>query len=683
MTKTEALKRVNSLKAEIRHHSYLYHVLDKQEISDSAWDSLKKELADLERRFPEFITPDSPTQRVSGKPLDKFQKIKHQVRQWSLNDGFSFAEVRDWEERNLKILQKRIKGIQESDLDYVCELKIDGLHIALTYENGFLKTAATRGDGLVGEDVTQNIRTIGSIPLKLRQPANISAEGEVWMSKQELSRLNQKNAKLGEPMFANPRNAAAGSIRQLDPKITAARRLDSFIYDWVWPENQVPDSQLKELQDLQNLGFKTEKHFKYCKGLKEVMSFLAHWQKRHDQLNYLVDGVVIKVNSRQFQKLLGHTGKAPRFALAFKFPPEEAATVIEDIQIQVGRLGRLTPVAHLKPVFIAGSTVSRASLHNLAFIDEKDIRIGDTAILRKAGDIIPEVLKVLPRMRRRGAQKFQMPDRCRICGSRVKIDNSGDSVLHFCSDPKCGARNLGQIIHFVSKGGFNMQGLGEKIIRRFLDEGLITDVADIFTLEKGDIEILERFGEKSADNLLSSINRAKKISLSKFLYSLGIACIGERMAIELAEFIQKNYGGLQINELSDSLSKIDIEKLEGIYDFGPKAAGSVKEWFFNKNNQKILHKLAGAGVKISYPALSQKKLTDKTFVLTGSLESLTRNQAKDLIIEQGGSVSASVSKKINYVVAGGSPGSKYNKAKALGVKIINEKEFLRIVENNV
>ncbi|MEK9165485.1 MAG: NAD-dependent DNA ligase LigA [Patescibacteria group bacterium] len=679
MTKTEALKRINKLKQEIRRHSYLYHVLDKQEISDGAWDSLKKELADLERQFPKFITSDSPTQRVSGKPLDKFQKVKHQVRQWSLNDGFSFEEVKDWEERNLKILQKQITGLGASDIDYVCELKIDGLHIVLTYKRGQLYTAATRGDGIIGEDVTQNIKTISSIPLRLRKAIDLAVEGEVWMSKQEFARLNKKFNQAGQPVFANPRNAAAGSIRQLDPKITASRRLNSFIYDWAWPENQTPESQLKELISLQNLGFKVEKHFKYCRDLKEVLANLEFWRKLHEKLDYLVDGVVIKVNNRQFQKILGYTGKAPRFALAFKFPPEETATVVLDIDVQIGRLGRLTPVAHLAPVLLAGSTVSRATLHNQAFIDEKDVRIRDTVIIRKAGDIIPEVVKILPRLRPEKTSKFKIPKICPICGSNVKIDDSGNSILHFCSNSACGARNQAKIEHFASKRAFNIDGLGGKIIKRFLNQGLITDAADIFTLKKGDIEILEGFGQKSADNLLSSINAAKKINLSKFLYGLGIAHIGEAIALALAEFIQKTYGNLQINKLSDSLSKIDIKQLEKIYDFGPKIANSVKEWFSNKNNQKILNKLETAGIKIAYPALSQKKLSDKTFVLTGSLKSLTRDQAKDLIIEQGGAISSQVSKNTDYAVAGAHPGSKYNKARELAIKIINEKEFLELV----
>jgi DNA ligase (NAD+) len=678
MTKTSAKKRIAKLRQEIRHHSYLYHVLDKQEISDAAWDSLKAELAKLEQQFPEFITPDSPSQRVSGRRLDKFQKVRHRVRQWSLNDVFTREEIGQWEERNLKILQKQIPKIKSFDLDYVCELKIDGLHIVLHYQGGLLKTAATRGDGVIGEDVTLNIKTIGSIPLKLRQSVNIVVEGEVWMSKSEFQRLNKECIRNNQQPFANPRNAAAGSIRQLDPSITASRKLDSFVYDWVWPERQIPDTQFKELRGLRKLGFKVEPHFKLCKNLKEVGAFLRYWSKHHDKLSYLVDGVVIKLNKQKYQKVLGYTGKAPRFSIAFKFPAEEATTTILDIRVQIGRLGRLTPVAYLKPVLIAGSTVSRATLHNQAFIDNLDARVLDTVIIRKAGDIIPEVIKVLPRLRPKKAVRFKMPGACPVCASLVKIDDSGGSVLHFCPNTKCGARNYGQIKHFVGKRAFNIDGLGGKIIGRFLGQGLISDAADIFTLKKGDIEVLENFGKKSAQNLMDSIEHSKKIDLSKFLYALGIPHIGERMAQNLAKFIVKRFGKVRVQELALKLEqKIDLEQIP---DFGPKAAKSIKNWFADKRNQNLLAKLDQAGVKIIYPRTAPgRRLANKIFVLTGSLRSLTRDQAKDLVVEQGGQVSSSVSKNTDYVVAGRAPGLKYKKAKTLGIKIIREKEFLRLV----
>lgn len=685
MSKIDAKTRIDQLKKEISHHSHQYHVLDQPEISDAAWDSLKHELAELEQAFPEFITPDSPTQRVSGKPLPRFQKITHQVRQWSLNDAFTIAELRDWEERNRKILCQEAPEIKDQPIDYVCELKIDGLHIVFTYEQGFLKSAATRGDGLVGENVTQNIRTISSVPLRLREPLDIVAEGEVWMARAEFERLNRLLAKQGAPQFANPRNVAAGTIRQLDAKITASRKLDSFIYDWSWPEEAAPATQSAELEKLRVLGLKVESHFKYCRNLEEVISFLETWQKKHDSLPYWVDGVVIKINARRYQKILGYTGKAPRWALAYKFPPEEATTIIEDIQVQVGRLGRLTPVAHLKPVLVAGSTVSRATLHNQSFINERDARVGDTVVIRKAGDIIPEVIKVLPRLRPAGAKKFQISDHCPICGSAVKIDQSGDSILHFCANRGCAARQHQQLKHFVSKAAFNIEGFGEKIVERFLKEGLISDAADIFTLKKGDIEVLAGFGSQSADNLLAAIERSKKITLSKFLYALGIARVGQRMAQELARYLVGLCGRVDLNHLVNSVKtwspsdSLLIDNLQAIPDFGPKVSESVIFWFADKKNQKLLRKLSEVGIQLEYPAATSK-LSNKIFVLTGSLATLARDQARDLIVAAGGIVSNSVSKKTDYLVAGENSGSKLSKAKALGVKVIGEEEFIKLVK---
>jgi DNA ligase (NAD+) len=655
------------------------------EISDAAWDSLKKELADLEKQFPEFITPDSPTQRVSGKPLEQFQKISHKVPQWSLQDGFEFQAVQNWQERNLKILQQELSSqITAKDLDYTCELKIDGLHIVFTYEQGFFKTAATRGDGKIGEDVTLNMKTIGSVPLKLKKEVDVVVEGEVWLSKEEFKRINQQNVKEGKPAFANPRNAAAGSIRQLDPKITASRRLDTFIYDLTWPEDQIPDTQLAELNKLRDLGFKVEPHFKHCCNLEEVHMFLKEWEKKHDKQSFLIDGVVIKVNQQKFQRTLGYTGKAPRFALAFKYPAEEATTVIENIQVQVGRSGRLTPVANLKPVLVAGSTVSRATLHNQNYIDGLDVRVGDTAVIHKAGDIIPEVIKVLPNLRPKNARRFIMPTKCPICEASIRTETSGESVLHFCTNKKCFARNQALIELFVSKRGLNIDGLGVKIIKKFLDEGLISDVADIFDLKKGDIEILPGFGEKSANNLLQAIGTSKKVSLSKFLYSLGIAHIGEEMAQDLANFIQqKNKSTVKIPlNILEMLKGVSAEELQSIPNFGPKASQSIKEWFSDIKNQNLLHKLTVAGIEFTTVCeKNSAKLNGQTFIFTGSLELLTRDSAKDKVIALGGKVVSSISKEVTMVVVGKEPGSNYEKAKKKGLKIIDEKKFLEIIKD--
>ena len=678
MTKNEAKKRIEQLRREIAYHGYLYHVKDAPEISDAAWDALKHELKKLEQKYPEFITPDSPTQRVSGQPLPKFSKVIHKVRQWSLTDAFSFDEARDWEERNIKILQKEDVLISASDLDYICELKIDGLHIALTYENGALKSAATRGDGVLGENVTQNIKTIWSVPLILKKPEDIVVEGEIWMPKEEFARINRENEKEGRMLFANPRNAAAGSIRQLDSAITASRKLDSFIYDIAWQKRDwLIDDQKSELMLLKALGFKVEPNFRHCKTLGQVFDFLKSWEKQHDNLSYLVDGVVIKVNKRRYQEILGYTGKAPRFALAYKFSPEETTTVIEDIIVQVGRLGRLTPVAHFKPVKVAGTTVSRATLHNQQRINALDARIGDTVIIRKAGDIIPEVVKVLPRFRRKNSSRFIIDKLCPSCGSVARIERSGESMLHFCANKRCSARVIEAIAHFVSKRAMNIDGMGEKIIVRFIDEGLIADAADIFFLEKADIAQLTGFGEKSADNLLASIARSRRVPVAKFLYALGIPHIGERMAQRFGEFARDS-GARSLPAFWEALGKISKEELMAIPDFGPKAVESAFEWFHDERNQKLIQRLNDCGVELEI--LNDDGLSGKSFVFTGALSSITRDEAKDMVIAKGGVVGSLVSASTDYLVSGKYPGSKYDKAKKLGVKIIDEGEFVRLVK---
>ncbi len=712
MTKNEAKKRIAQLKREIRRHGYFYHVKDAPEISDAAWDALKHELTEMERQYPEFITPDSPTQRVSGKPLPEFSKVTHKARQWSLSDAFSFDEVCDWEERNVKILQKTFPKITARGIDYVCELKIDGLHVALTYEKGMLKTAATRGDGVVGEDVTQNVKTVWSVPLRLFEnsfsviaseakqsicglnkrllrrsaPRNdnsrttcvdIVAEGEIWLSKEEFARINKKQKKEGKSVFANPRNAAAGSIRQLDSNVTADRKLNAFLYDLALSRQGLPKTQDEELRLLGELGFKVEPHYELCRTLAEVRTFLAKWEQRHDRLSYLVDGVVIKVNKREYQEILGYTGKSPRFALAYKFAPEETTTVIEDIVVQVGRLGRLTPVARFKPVVVAGTTVSRATLHNQAVIDKLDARIGDTVIIRKAGDIIPEVLQTLLRLRGRNARKFVMPAHCPVCGSDVRIERSGDSIMHFCESSSCSARNREQIAHFVSRRAMNIDGLGEKIIERFIDEGLIADEADIFTLQKGDMAALTGFGEKSSDNLFSSIDSSRGAPLSKFLYALGIPHIGERMAQTFSHFARLR-GVKTLPSLWTVMNKVSREDIMTIPDFGPKAAESVYRWFQNARNEKLIRRLYEGGVRLT--AEKGGGFSGKSFVFTGALASISRDDAKDMVISRGGVIGSSVSKDTDYAVVGLEPGGKFERAKALGIKIIDEAEFLRLVK---
>lgn len=696
MTQSQAKSRIEKLKAEIRHHGYLYHVLDRQEISDAAWDSLKYELKKLEEQFPELITADSPTQRVAGRALAKFQKVKHTVRQWSFNDGFSLADIEDWQQRIKNILKTKGQAnspINEEQAGYVCELKIDGLHIVLTYQQGILQTAATRGDGLIGEDVTQNIKTIGSIPLRLRQAVDVIVEGEIWMAKDVLAKLNQEQEKKGLPKFANPRNAAAGSIRQLNPRVAAERQLDSFIYDLVYFNHQtlktLPATQLTELQLLQDLGFKVNQHYQFCQNLETVRAYIKKWENRREKENYWLDGVVIKVNQRELQEKLGYTGKAPRFALAYKYPAEEITTVILDIKWQVGRTGALTPVADLKPVSLGGSTVRHATLHNLDQINRLDIRIGDTAIVHKAGEIIPEVIKIFLKLRPPASKKVKIPAKCPICAAKIKVkkDDNQKATLVFCPNKNCFAQKKEQLVHFVAKKAFNIEGLGDKIIEQFLRAGLLNDSADIFNLKRQSLLNLERFAEKKADNLLAAIEKSKQITLPEFLYSLSISHIGEETAIALAKKIERVKSQTapaenMKNWLSRYLTNIKAEELETIRDIGPKVAKSIYDWFHLTKNQKLLDRLFKNGVEIlSIPntADSQtKQLAGKTFVFTGELKTLSRKAAEAKIRELDGRPSSTVSAKTDYLIAGGKPGSKLTKARQLGVKVINEEEFLQL-----
>jgi len=565
MTEQEAQKRIEKLRKEIDRFRYEYHVLDKPEVSDDVYDSLMRELRGLEEERPELKSLDSPSQRIGGEPLEKFEKVRHKHRQWSLDDAFSFEEAKAWEERVLKMLEKR--GIKEG-LEYCCEIKIDGLKIILAYENGLFVRGATRGDGAVGEDVTEQIKTIQSVPLRLTKDVDLTVVGEGWMRKKDLDEINRERKKNGEPLFANSRNVAAGSIRQLDPKVTASRKLNSYIYDLDEIAGEFPETQIEELEFLEKLGFKVNKNYKLCRNLGEVEDLFQSWTPKRNKQEYGIDGLVIKINSKKLQDVLGYTGKSPRWAIAYKFIPEKVTTVVEDIKVQVGRTGALTPVAHLKPVAVAGSTVSRATLHNEDEINRLDIRIGDTVVIHKAGDVIPEVIEVLKNLRTGKEKKFQMPAHCPICGSlvrreEIKIGKRGEeSAAHYCLNSgqdaryieraarykqslserpahykKCFAVEREKIIHFVSKKGFDIEGLGDKIVEQLMNEGLVSSSADIFELTKGDLEPMERFAEKSAENLMEAIEKAKRISLAKFLFALGIRHVGE----ETAELLARNF----------------------------------------------------------------------------------------------------------------------------------------------
>lgn len=654
----EAKKRAEKLRTEIDKIRYAYHVLDQEIVSEAVKSSLMHELSELETEFPEIVTLDSPTQRVAGEPLSGFKKVTHKRPGMSLNDVFDREELEAWEKRTLKLLET------EKMPQYFCELKIDGLSVYLTYEKGYLKTAATRGNGRIGEDVTANVRTIESVPLKLLKPLDVEVRGEVFMSFKEFERVNKEQAKKNLPTYANPRNLAAGTLRQLDPKIVAERKLDFA----AWGMFDSPAKTHEEEHKLaRELGFRVEDHSKLCKNLDEVERFLNEWEEKRKKLPYQTDGAVINVNDTKTFSRLGIVGKAPRGAVAWKYSAEQGTTKILDIQVSVGRTGALTPFAIMEPVKLAGTTVTRATLHNEDEVKRKDIRIGDTVIVQKAGDIIPEVVQSLPDLRTGKEKKFEMPKECPVCGGPV-VRPEGEAVAR-CAAKNCFAIEQQKVGHFVSRDAFNIEGLGEKIIEQLFAEGLITDAADLFKLTKGDIEPLERFADKSAENLIESINEHKVVPLNRFIYGLGIRHVGAVTANDLAN----HFGTLE------SLKNSSLEELQEMEGIGPVAGESIYNWFRQKQNQEFLNKLEAGGVTIEAPKKAGNKLSGLTFVITGSLESMTREEAEQKIREQGGKATSSVSAVTSYLVVGDNPGSKLAKAEKLGVKIITEKELISLL----
>ena len=537
MTKNEAEKRLEVLRKSIEKYRYSYHVLNESLISEEALDSLKKELVEIESEFPELVTPDSPSQRVAGKPLDGFKKVRHEIPQWSSNDAFSENDVQDFDAR----VQRFYKSETGKDIipEYVCEHKIDGMHVVLTYENGLLKTGATRGDGTHGEDVTANIKMIESVPLRLNKKISCIVEGEIYMTKSQFAELNAMQKKAGVEVFANPRNVVAGTIRQLDSSIVAQRKLSTFIYDISRIDGEVPSSQAEELKLLSDLGFRVNKENKICKNVDEVIEYWKSWKEKKDKEDYFFDGVMVKVNSLHVQGVLGYTGKAPRFVVAFKFPAEQVTTVVEDIVVQIGRTGAITPVAHLRPVLVYGSTVSRATLHNIDEIRRLDVRIGDTVILQKAGDVIPDIVKVLTEFRTDKQKIFNMPKACPECDtllSKKEIGTKGseESAALYCANSRCPAKDRRTLYYFTSKNALDIEHLGPKNLDALLDAGLISSRADIFTLKKGDLLELPRFAEKSADNLLEAIDKKRVCELDRFITALSIGEVGEETARDLA-----------------------------------------------------------------------------------------------------------------------------------------------------
>ena len=688
MDKEQAKKRITQLKKAINYHNYKYHVLDKPELSDAAFDSLKHELAELEKQFLELITSDSPTQRVSGKALDKFKKVRHKAKMLSLEDAFSEAEIEQWKER--------IQKLAPADkLDYFAELKVDGFAIALVYKNGVFVQGSTRGDGLTGEDVTQNLKTIQSIPLvleihqklpsqaieekitKLLQNGEIEVRGEVYMTVKAFEKVNKERIRNKLPLYANPRNTAAGSIRQLDPKVAALRELSFLAYDLVTDVGQ--KSHQQEHLIAQALGFKVDQG-KYCKDLKEIIAYWQHIKNTREKLSHQIDGVVININDNKTFIKLGVVGKAPRAAIAYKFPAKEATTLVEDIIVQVGRTGALTPVAVLKPVFIGGTIVSRATLHNEDEIKRLDIKIGDTVVIQRAGDVIPDVVKVVKKMRAGKEKEFHMPAKCPVCGS--KATRLKDEAVHRCNNKNCGAIQKQHIRHFVSKKGFDIIGLGPKIINHLMDKGLILSPVDLFDLEQGDLAPLERFGEKSEENLITAISGSKKIALAKFIFALGIRHVGEETALALAQQAVLKAKISTVAGFTKVIASFTLADLQNISDIGPVVGKSIYDYFQDKRNLKLLENLNKVGIIIEIPKIqvTRSKFRDKIFVLTGELGSMTRDQAKEKIRALGGDISASVSKNTDYVITGKEPGSKYQQAKKLNIKIINEKEFIKLIK---
>ena len=679
ISKDDAKIRINKLKKLIEKYRYAYHVLDKSLVSDAVNDSLKHELQELENQYPELVTLDSPTQRVGGKALDKFTKVRHSVQMLSMIDAFSFDEVGEWEKRLIKLNGR-------GGFDYFCMVKLDGLAIELIYENGKLKNAITRGDGIIGEDVTQNIKTIESVPLKIDfNKSTVIVRGEIYFKTEDFEKANTDLKKQGKPIMVNPRNGAAGSIRQLDPKIPASRKLSFSAWDIIISkiksQKLVPSmsegskTQIKSQKEkfvlLKELGFPVNNLASGAKDLDGVKRFFHNVEGKREKLNYWIDGTVVRINDTKLFEKLGAVGKAQRGLIAWKFSAEEVTTVLKDIVVQVGRTGVLTPVAILEPVNVAGTTVSRATLHNAREIERKDVRIGDTIIVRKAGDIIPEVVKPLKELRPAKTKvqptrldikvgKFEMPNKCPVCGSDIK--HVGE--LDFCTGKKCFIQTKRQIIHFVSKGALDIDGLGPKIIEQLLNEGLIKDETDLFELKEGDLKPLERFAEKSAENLIQSIENCKKVQLGRFIYALGIRHVGAIMADDLAH----RFGSFE------KLKNCSIEKLNEEFRVGEVIAKSIVDYFNNEHNQLKVRKVLKF-IKLQNPEKREQKLTGKTFVITGSLESMTREEAEQKIRNLGGRASSSVSKETDYVVVGSEPGSKADKAKKLNVTIINENKL--------
>jgi len=678
MDKTKIKNRIQKLREEISRLRFLYHVENDPKVTDDIYESLTRELHDLETKHPEFADSNSLVNRVAGEPLPSFKKVKHEIRMLSLNDVFSYPEILDWKKRMEKMITESSASLKNGNpCSYFCELKMDGLSSSLIYKDGVLVEGSTRGDGFIGEDVTENLKMIETIPLKLKSPypSYLEVRGEVVMPKRIWANLNKVQEKEGKPTFANTRNAAAGSLRQLDPKIAKERKLDFFAWDLVSVEYNNKKVDIKSHSDkhelLRKLGFTVAPYEKKAEKFEDVFSFIEEIEKIRPKLPYGTDGVVISIDELNLQDVLGVVGKAPRYMAAFKYPAEKATTIVKNITVSVGRTGVLTPVAHFNSTLVAGSVVSKATLHNIDQIERLGIRIGDTIVIQKAGDVIPEVVEVLEKMRTGKEKKFKMPEVCPVCGAKVEqkkaLSAGTSSVAFYCTNKHCPARGRRGLQHFVN--AFEIYEIGPKILDRLQDEGLISDSADLFTLEKVDLSGLERFGEKSADNIISSIETHKKVSLWRFIYALGIIHVGEETARDLAN----HFGSL------DKIMKASGEEINNIENIGPVVSRSISDFFKDKINLNLINKLIKNGVSIFHEKAKSLKLVGQTFVLTGTLSTMSREDAKKKIVENGGNISSSVSAKTSFVVVGEEPGSKYTDAQKLGVKTLSEQEFLKMV----
>lgn len=672
-------KRIEELKKEIEYHNYRYYVLDSPVISDAEYDRLMRELMELEEKYPQFRTPDSPTQRVGAKPLERFPVMKHAIPMLSLDDAFNEEEAREFDRRIKKLL-----GMKEVEkIEYVCEPKMDGLAVELVYENGIFLKGGTRGDGYEGEDVTNNLKTIRSIPLKIGilsgkdippdairrdAPALLEVRGEVFMTKEEFKRINREREEEGEPLFANPRNAASGSLRQLDPSVTASRKLDIYFYGVGRAEGIKFSTHEEILRCLKGWGFKVNPFVEKVNGIDEVIEYYTRMGKKRDELPYEIDGIVVKVNNLEFHEKLGQKTRSPRWAFAFKFPPSQEVTKLIDIKLQVGRTGAITPVAILEPVKVGGVIVKKATLHNPDEIKRKGIMIGDYVVVQRAGDVIPEVVKAIPERRTGNEKKFVMPEECPVCGEKIYYPEG--EVIPRCPNINCPQKIKESIKHFTSRNAMDIEGLGKERVALFIERGLIKDMADIFYLKESDLIGLPGFAEKAAKKLIDAIEASKEVPLQRFIFALGIRNIGEYAAGLLAEKFKT----------IENLMKAKYEDLITIEGIGPETARSVVEYFSSKKNIQMIEKMFRAGVKPKpHEKKKEGKLKGLTFVFTGALDSYSRGEAEKIVKELGGEVASSVSRKVDIVVVGKEPGSKLEKAKALGIKTINEEEFLEMI----